>query len=241
MVGASCAEVAQAAAIIVAMAIDPNRSLSSTAADAARSDETESKSAPAAPPVSEQNHTAARVPETQPPPQPSGPSSAISLLFRGVGGITVGSLPRPALGGFLLGGVQLDRTTLLLQAGLVGHQRSWRGSVGGAFTLTTAGVLGCHDIVDQRIWIGPCGTVELDWFHAEGLGVSLRRSPDRVVVYWGGGIDSGIHLTPRWAVVIQGLLLAPLQRPSFQVDGQGVVYRPDDRAERLSAAIQLKL
>ena len=280
VIGATCTEVAQAAAIIVAMAIDPDRPLSNAAQDGSAFGATSAEAAsvqvgnagagregggsdgagseravsvaafepvelqnesPAGPvPRRHQATMAAPIPATPPPVRPRSPVE-ISVAVRALGTITTGILPSTAGGGVLQGGAVLDRTALMLEAGFLGHQRTWNGPVGGVFTWTTAGLLGCYRFVDRPVWVGPCGALALDWVHAEGLGVSTPRTPDRVVFQWGGGIDAGYRLSPRWSIVAQGLLLAPLQRPRFEVAGHGVIHCPDDHGERLRAGIQLQL
>jgi hypothetical protein len=170
--------------------------------------------------------------------------SRIHGLARVLGGGNVGVLPKLAsevglgLGvgrgsavGWLLGTVspgQSVGTTTRPDLATV-----WAGSV-------TA--LGCYRLRAHRAEIDPCAGLGLTV--ASGTGTDRIRAPQTDSLLWVSptlGVSIGYRLSHALRLSLDGLGLAPLDRPEGQIEGLGRVYKPGRVAGRGSVGLEVQL
>ncbi|HEX3777568.1 MAG TPA: hypothetical protein VHV51_24030 [Polyangiaceae bacterium] len=153
-----------------------------------------------------------------------------------------GTLPKPTLGlgvsaGASIGLVRLEPMLAYFapQSGTVPD----RPGLGARFTLGSALLRACTPFPASELWFAPCLGAGLDWFHASGFGarVSERASTFDAVglaaALGGWDISSIISLRAELSLV------APLARPEFVVDGVGTVYRRAPIATRAALGLEL--
>jgi hypothetical protein len=238
---ASCAAIADATALILAMMIDPAAAAAAPPSPAA-APPIEAKAPPIAP---------ARVPveaPRSPPPPPPPPQllppapTPTSLRIAALAGLDTASLPAVAAslalsGSFVYGAQRFE-------IGL-GYYPSRKGTVparpgtGGYVDLFTGSVGTCRHFGSEAIEVGPCVGVELGRLHASGFGVS---SPGEGSTLWAaaslGGVLS-LRLISNLALVLRLGAAAPLLRPSFVLENVGAVYRPPPVTARGSGGVEL--
>jgi hypothetical protein len=244
---ASCAALADATALIVALMVDPDAVLRARAAEVAPEERTPSGQpsetrAAAAPP--------ATTPTSSPPAPP--PSSLVSASL---------TAPVPASRAkrsvdFLVGGFAAGSYGVLplLDAGMglgLGVEGSWwrvelRGTYGlrrdqvasaaappgayGRFEVSSANGLGCLRLQGTghgtKVAFGPCVSVEAGLVSAEGHGTSETTSAATPWFAAGAGAFAAVPLGARVSVPLHVDALASFVRPDFVFRNvEGVVFR----------------
>jgi hypothetical protein len=202
--GPTCDEVADAAALIVAILLNPLRT-------AAR----------------------LKAAHGPPADAPAADDRAVSGSWFHLGVQTsadVGSLPEATLGFGLVAGVQTERVLLQLEADDWLPQRIVHGpspGSGGQLGLVAGALRGCVDVVralDVRLRFGPCLRPELGV--ATGSGIGLDQ-PARSKAFWAalfGGLSARFSTAPleTWLSFDVGTAVA---RPNYGIDGFGTVFQ----------------
>ena len=222
--GATCAELAEAAAVAIAVSV---RSMDAAAV--------------------------APVPAPAPPgpPLPASPSTppAIAAISRAAvpwrPAVTValatdsGTLPGTGPGLELEGNLQHGSLRLTL-LGAWFESRDMVGAAGaGTFELALGGALGC---VAPRVgrWTPlACGGLELG--RLAGTGLDVAR-PETGAAFWRAvraDVGGTVALRGKTALVLRAGVVVPLARPDFVLDGSEVVYRPSRIAARGTAGVEL--
>lgn len=249
---ASCAELSDAAALMIALALAPDRAedLSGPgSASPASSAPEPGGAAPLAVPTSSvqpiaPTPPASRAPSTadnalQPvPATPSGSSWAIRYLRTGFAG-EVGMLPSFASGTLVGLGLSAGKMNTDLQAHAYLPQEASAEDGGGRFWLFGASGGPCLPLPLGGTILVPCAVLELDVILARGI--ELAEADTRIV--WvpraGVGLDWAVPVTGRLALTLGAtLLLAPL-RPSFVVEDDQLVHRPGLVGGRFFAGLLL--
>jgi hypothetical protein len=235
----TCRGLADATALILALAIDPERVAVATAAPASES------SSPAAPP------TTATV--TVPPPS-SGPSRSDLPVqasrrtvhyFVGVPvSVSAGILPGIDYGvGFALTS-RID--SVLLEVSVDDWLRPVvatipGSSAGGTFGLVSGTLYACNGFGIGAFAIGPCAQVDVGRIEAKGFGVTSIGAGSALWLAAGAGaigvaaLDTG----GTWAIPIHLDFVVPLERRDFVIQNVGgVVFHQPQVAGR--AAIELR-
>lgn len=262
---ATCSELVEAAALIVAIAVDPSFVPGRPA------------SVPPAPPPAEPEPTAPTPGEPQVPQVPTAPASASlaleprlepdepteptpeptptqpsrrpTLLLGLSAGLGLGALPAPAGLLRLVLGLQgrrwsaavvqdfwLPRDTLLAPA------TPGAPTYGGRFWLWSAGLRGCASAPLGRILAVPvCATVAVGVHSGEGIGAVTRSQP-RTSPWLGLAVGPGLALQvrPRVRLTLAGELLGILARPDFRV-GQATACCADRLGAQFTAGVLLVL
>lgn len=235
--GETCAEVADAAAVIVALAIDsaagvlPPPPLSVPLPPPPLSE-------PLPPPLP---HIAWRPrppafrlarPEARPAARSASPRRAaksFDLGFKTMGGVDFRSLPAPAVGFGLGAFVSLSRNRIeVFVAGWLPEVAAapQRPYAGADISLVVGGARYCRLLVGSPLGLAGCGGIEIGAMTATSFGVPVS------------GAGSALWLAPELGVL--GLLnpshtvslsfeltgLAPSTRQAFWITGLGEVYRP---------------
>ena len=228
----SCGELADATALVLAMAIDPAR----VAANSAPSDvAVEGKGVEAASPTANSDAFPAATaspsvssPIPRPrarPPAPPFPRKTFALGAAARG--DVGTLPNFAMGASL--SFAWTPHALRLQASgtfLPANSARLLNGRGGTFDLFAAEGRGCYEVVAGVIELGPCAGFEIGALRGAGFGV---RNDTPAYAFW-SAVTAGGALAWRWtaafALRLEGGVSFPLQRPEFVLAGLGAVHRP---------------
>ncbi len=221
----SCEQLARAVALIVALAVDPTRTVVAK---------------PEAPPP----------PPPPPPASPSlGPALRLGIFASGV--TEVGTLPELAVG--FEGGLALryGRGRLDGYASLWGSQRAadpLRPAQGVDLALVGAGGRACVAVLRTRNLgadLSPCLGLDLQRMVGEGYGTGATAfTQDGVWTTGRAGVLGSWFLLPSLAVRVSADVLAPLARPSFVVLGADgsvteVLHRPATFGARFGAGAEL--
>ena len=213
--GESCEAIAEAVAVLLALAIDPT--------SLARAD---TQPLFAAPTVS-----AATAASSAPPPaRTTPPAKRVRVDARLAGALESGPLPSTGVAGALQVGARLSRWSAHARVMVRTPQERdlpEPDGAGGRFGMVSAGLLACGAVPrPTSAWLDLCLAGEIGRLSGEGYGVSQPRSGSQVWLGLGGGalgvvaLGSGLTLTGGLEV-----LPVPVHRP-FDLDGIGEVYRP---------------
>lgn len=248
--GASCAAIANATALILAMMIDP-----SVASDVAKKTppnppdppapdapkpplaaapaEPEVTHIPAAPPRASTPPQAASIPPAQAAREPSRAEPIVSSGLLAWAGLDVGSLPGPAAGFGVNVLARYGAQQFEIGAGVFPERSATipeRPSAGGKIGLTTVTAGTCRTLLPGFIELSPCVALELGLMHARGFGVT---STERVSVFWaaarGGGTLAFRPIT-RLGLLLRIEGVVPLTAPRFLLGGVGEVHKPSPGA-----------
>ena len=250
----SCAELAAASAVIVALLVDPE------VVNAAPSGVAPGTSAPATSPPG----PAAEPASPSPPPPPSDEpdadtgesseeafvddtgdesgSSATGFSLRPRLVLDIGSLPRPAFGPGLAIAVHFSELAVELSGEYLPRQPLTRGGRTLAELSAAAGALALCYTLPRLPALSPCARAAYGRIWGRGLGV--LRDPDQ----GGAALLTGeLSLAARlplsrvlWLAAEAGLAL-PLRRPVFTVQGVGEIHEPAVPLVRARAGLEVRL
>jgi hypothetical protein len=209
----SCKSLADATALIVALAIDPQRVATNQAAAAA----------PAPAPAPAPGPAPGPAPTPAPGPAPVS-SFARSAAFAALSG-DLGTLPQPAYG-VLLGGALLLRYERAEAYGAFWPSQHARSPVspvaGGDVFLAGGGLRGCWVPLSSALSLAACAGLELGVLHGQGTDIRTPRSADGI---WFAATALGRvswSFAPRWALFLDASLAVPFLRDEFQLDQQTI-------------------
>jgi hypothetical protein len=244
----SCEEVANAAALVLALRIVPpsvapepaplppaatTNALPGAEAPAPPASEVATPVASPPPPPSKEKPAPFASAEKDSPAAPNSPSRYGILVGTAVAG-GVGALPSADLGIEVTATLKRGRLRLepLLGSSLVQHADVSRStSEGASIRSARGGLRGCYAVIDFRLTLSGCVVGEVDWFWADGYGATLPENAKAGEVAFGAGTLATWRVA-RSVVLrtqLEGLLAA--SPPSFVIDdSQGnvasQVYRP---------------
>jgi hypothetical protein len=215
--GATCAEVADAAAVATAIAITPGAA------------------PPAAPPP------AAPAPDRPAPPEPS--RLTLRPALRVHGGVDFASLPAPSPGTmvsfvFLFGAnrVEIQGSAWLPEEGTA----ATKPTAGGRLSLLAAGARYCRSVREGTIEVAGCGSLEAGAIMGSGFGITMPVSGAAPWIAPGvGGL--GLWNFSRYfslALAIEGLI--PVVRRDFAIEGLGSVHRPPPISARAFFGVEAR-
>ena len=196
---ASCQELADATALIIALMIDPN----AVAAHA-----TQSRPEPTAPPV-----------QSDPALQKA---RRVACLVGIHAAGSYGTLPSIDAG--LGGGVGLaGRRWRVELRGTYGLRRDQRGTAPppappdsyGRFNFAAAALAGCVNLGREGLSFGPCADAEVGVLSAKGFGVSEGFPAQTLWLAMGADAYAAIPLGPHLSLPLHLDVVAPLLRPEF--------------------------
>jgi hypothetical protein len=227
---ASCQDLANAAALIIALMIDPN-------AVAARATSSRPVAAPPRPP--------AALPAAQPRPAPEKGSRAVQYFAGLHAAGSYGTLPSIDAG--LGGGIGLQgrrwRAELRGTYGLRRDQKAMAAAPAGAygqFNLAAAVFAGCFNFGRESLAYGPCADGELGVVSAKGFGVSQGFPANTFWSALGAGGYAAISLGHHISLPLHIDVLAPLRRSQFVFKNEPqVVFQAPAVGVRMSVGIEL--
>ncbi len=242
LVGDACDAVADGAALILALAVDPSAVARRRDAETATASTTEapapSPPAPPAPPVAAT--LSATVPNTPAPvPRATPAAPATRWMLRASGLLDGGALPAVSGGPSLaltvahrLLRVELGAAWVAPRQGLAAAGKG--GDVDLAFGSLAVGA----EARTRWIDVGGLAGVEIGVLRAQGFGVTTpaSASPPWVAVTLLGTLRR--RLGARWNVVATVGAALPLLRPRFVLDGIGAVQQPAALGLRAHAGVE---
>ncbi len=227
----TCRELADATALVLAMAIDPARVAATRASpvivvppDAGIDASTSVIVVPPSTPATAPPTRAATEPPSAPPgPPPPRKTFAIGPYVLG----DIGTLPNPGVGPALAfawtpGALRLQLTGLFFPS----NTARLPFSRGGTFELFGADAGGCYEFLFGVFEAGPCLGVELGALKGTGFGIN-KQTP--ALAFWAApsvGAAFAWRIGSSFALRLELDALFPLQRPEFVLDGVGGVHRP---------------
>lgn len=225
--GATCAELAEAAAVAIAVSV--------------RSIET-----PTVAPAGPDGHMAPGTVQSEAPSKASAAvaSSRTALSWRPAMTVALvtdtGTLPSTAPGVDLEGNLQRGSFRLtLLGAWFVSRDVSGAGGIGGTFQLAFGGALSCLAPTWGRWTPLTCAGLEVG--RLAGTGVGVARPETGAALWRAARAELGVRavLGGSAAVVLRAGVAIPLERPAFVLDQSELVYQPSRMAVRATAGIEL--
>lgn len=236
--GESCRAVADAAELVVAMAMNPNAELAAP------------PSAPLPAPPPRDAAEASPLPNTPPEPQVlatvslprapgredggaehAAPSAPLPVRLHGTGGVGLmsGLLAKASPDVALRVGARVGRLSGDVGGALTPNQRQSldaRPNEGATLGLVRVDARACIDAVASEVSVGPCVLGGIAWVHADGFGADVPASATARIAVGGAGVAATWRLSPHWAAIADGFAVAPFTRPSFVIDPAGSVHKP---------------
>jgi hypothetical protein len=221
----TCADLARAGALFLALLMDPESEPSAPAPappappPAASTSASKPASAPPAPEIAV---------DSKPEAPTSGGSGMPSVLAAAGIAVDVGTLPHAGVFGVIAGGVRIRRFDVMLE-GAVGppEDTSVDGAAGARLMAASATIKPCYAMLTWgRVRLEPCLPVEVGWIHGQGIGIAQSRSSDSFWWSVGGAIALWLELGSHLEARVDVAALAPLVRPNFTLAGLGSVFSP---------------
>ena len=213
--GASCEGVAEAALLVIAVALDPEGLVGHEGLPS---------------PAPEVDHAEARKARAR--------RASLGLGVLG----DFGSLPAPSVGLGLHAGLgwSVWQVAIELTGFWPRETREDAATAQGRMGLFSGALRSCVDLLREPVRLGPCAAVELG--AATGRGTHVREGTTAVGL-WAlglGGVALGLPVREGRAFSPQLLaaLGVPWARPSFEVDGYGRVFRAAPWVARISIVVQ---
>ncbi len=237
--GASCAEVTDAVAVVMAMTIEqqsqPSDEVEGDSSNAAATRVTESPPATAVAGGGAQRAAPSTPPSSSRPP---GFRARAALL----GVLDAGALPSPTPAAELdvmLGTAKVY--AVLVGSVSVSQSKRLPDGKGGEFQLQLGGLLGCGERAMGVLRAEGCAGLEIGQITARGVGVSEPRAGS--ASWRAGRVDVGLRwpLSGGISLAARGALVAPLARQYFVLDGSERVYRPAALAVRGLLGLDLEI
>jgi hypothetical protein len=212
----TCAELADAAAVAIAVSI-------------ASRDDAAAAAPPAEPPPA--------VPVVTARPAATPAPAQVGLEVSAVG--EVGAVPAATLGLVVGGVLQMGSLRLVADGALFAPRRALlSGGAGGEFQLAVLGGLACATGGLGRVLVLGCGGAEVGRLSGDGLGV--RNPSSRAELWFAGRAEAGANFSigPRAALALRVGAALPVFRPTFLLDAT-TVYRPASVTGRATAGVEL--
>jgi hypothetical protein len=234
----SCADLADATAVILALLIDPTlRHETSRGSDASVS--TKPSGAPSRS-ASASSSARAAAPDTS---QAPGVSARWAALLGPV--VDFGSLPTGAPG-LELGGMVERKRVMLSVSGIwfphskrdVTESSSTGPAKGGTFSLLSGQLRLCYQPF-TRLRLAGCGAAELGLLRAKGFGTAVDSDSDVLWAAVGPGLETGIAVARDIVFRAGAEALFGVRRPEFVLGNVGRVYRPQWASVRLALGLVL--
>jgi hypothetical protein len=228
--GATCAELADAASVAIAVSV---RSIAGQPGP--------TQGASPAPAMTPRPPPSAPVPA----PQSLSRSSEVTSAWRPAVALALatdtGALPSSTVGVGLEASVQRRSLRLALLATWFGSQEATRANhTGGTFQLAVGGARACFAPRRGRWTPLACGGFELGRLTGTGQGVARPETGQALWRAVRADVGMTAALNGNTALLLTGGVAVPLSRPAFVLDGSEPVYQPIRLALRLAAGLELE-
>jgi hypothetical protein len=238
----SCAAVASAAALIIAVTAEGAASERAPAEPRPRAPPPAPAAAPSPPMVIQGARATAA---------PSRPAPRSELMVAAAAVMDVGVMPDgPAGGGEVSLGIGLGRAGWRLRASIGGAYFPAQttmlaaGGEGGRFALLSLSLRACGLAARGRFEAGPCLGGQLDRMSASGVGSSTLFDAEQASGWWGAGLAGAAaswRLSPLLALFARGEAVLTPAEPRFVLQpGTVVVHTPSRTAGRAALGIELR-
>ncbi|XYH98526.1 hypothetical protein ACMHYB_01820 [Sorangium sp. So ce1128] len=261
--GETCAELADAAALIIALAIDPDAASRGipeaepdagagagaiSGADPGAGAAPEVDAAPDEPTAAEAPPPASPTPGASAPAAPAQlaarPSSPLELrgTLRASGVLDTSSLPAVAPGAGISAGVLIGAFRAELSGTYFGAQRAFvePTTMGGDVHLTTGGLRLCYAMRDRAFELGPCAGIEVGVMSAASFGAASPGSNRALWVAPYPGALATFALSDRIRVPLAIDVPFPVTRDRFVLVGIGAVHRSAAATFRASLGLEVR-
>lgn len=234
--GATCAEIAQAAAVIVALAADPATNLEEQAE--AKTDEVLAPPPLAPPPPKAQPEPPAPRSKPEPPQRDDTREQRARAGVRFGTALDFGSLPRAAPGVFVGGALPVVPLNIVVDALTFVPMDEVVPEGAGSFWLSALSLRPCVPLPVSKFVLAPCATGELHLMFGEGDRDRVDIPDERWAAYvrLGGGLEASYRVSAQLELILGGVVLAAWSRPTFVVGGTPV-HRPGTVAGRLNLGL----
>jgi hypothetical protein len=227
LVGGSCAEVADAAAVAITMSIR---------ASAASEDPAGVASPPTPAPSPTRAPAVAATPVAALPVAGAPLVPRASLTLAAVA--DTGALPSPGLGAALELALDLGRWRLAGLGAFFPSQTAHAGSEGGDFNLLFGALLGCRSRPVASVVVLACLGGEIGRLAGQGVGVNAPRLGRAVWLAPRADLGVGVPLIAGLTLVARGGVAVPVSRPTFMVDETVSVHQASIMSARGTLGLQ---
>jgi hypothetical protein len=238
--GESCAEVSQAAAVIIALAADP--AAEQPGADASPSEE---------PPIASTEPASGDIPPrpilpppaTDDEPKPDGQKRAaddsVRVSGRAAFALDIGTLPSTAPGGLVGGRLSLPPFSVVLDGlTFVPVEREIPAGAGELW-LSAFSLRPCWASSRNRFRVEPCAAFEAHVVRSQGKQLSHPEDGWAWFARLGLTVEAGYRLRPALSLVLGGALLVAPSRPTFVIE-EVPVHEPATFTGRVSLGFELR-
>ena len=260
--GASCAAVADATSVILAIAMIPPGKDAATGADAkARQAVGGEPTATTGPEASANPNADADARATADgkanadatrssgatdvgsgAERPAGAARERHAFAAMVGGATDGTtLPSAALGGRVGLAWTPGRGRIEVAGSFFSSQSKTTATstAGARFNLLDAGARGCWALLHGAVELSPCAGIDVQSVSAKGFGATQNYDANGTWVSAAGGALVRVPLASWFALRADADAIVPFSRPTFVVEGDGAVHRPSSIGARAGIGAEL--
>ena len=229
---ASCDELGDAAALLIALSIDPTLpERAPRAATGAFPSEPQPVEAPKRPPTASRPSSVAprAKPERSALPARTEASRPLQACVGASASAWANRLPGLAPGVLAHGGIVVGPWLGLAQLGFFPERHASRSEsgAGGDFRLASAGAELGHLFDLGRLRLGPSAGAEAQWVHGSGTGVENPSDADVVLLSLQAGVKASVPLSRAWSLSASGIFSLLANRPRFVLDAIGPVFQPE--------------
>jgi hypothetical protein len=225
--GESCQQLAQAAALMVALAAGPLASDEDGPGAGVTPDANAERPVSQAAPAASTERPASRPQASTQARAPIAPTPIDTLIVSARVGASVdtGSLPSPSVG--VLGGARFAQgaNSLVVNAVVLAPKEAEKPFGGGRFWLGVVSLEPCHAFSLGRLTLTPCAAAEVHMMPSRGLGLDSSEESVALFLRVGAGAMLGVNLVRDLRVFIDGFGLWAPSRPTFVVE-RDPVFRP---------------
>lgn len=236
---ASCTALADATALILALAlVPPGEEAVVGSPDPPPPPTATATASAAATPASPSEDRPRSSPPTSSPKTNDGPPA---LAIGGFAATDAATLPGAALGGGALlawtpGALRIEA----LASAFAGQSRTVDQSTAGArFSMSSIAAGACYTVMKTAIELAPCAGGSMHWVSAKGFGATANYDASARWTAIDAGLLARAPLTS-W-LALRGRVdgLVPLSRPTFEVENEGVVHKPPPFGIRAALGVEL--
>jgi hypothetical protein len=238
--GGSCEALAQAGALVIAMAIDPEAvALTQAGLEAPPDDPPDTERTPdEAPPPLEPDVASEDEPDPVPVIEPArtsdssvsreAPSASapgdVRFVLAAHALVGVGPLPSASPGASLALGVRVGPVELTASGAIFGEQGARLATaptIGGTFGLAYARLRGCVPFFEELVSFGACLAIEGGATWGRGEGVPRVQSGTAPWIALAGGLEARLRIVDALALSVMADLQVPILRSPFElaIDG----------------------